>query len=1013
MHLFIAFHAIKRREELKGGYKMKRIALITAFFLLGIFIGSSFAIEVTLLEPMQCAKIGDEPTTYTESFPGLVGEGRLIIENGDEFGDHRVSSAEIYLNGVLVIGPKSFNQKVGHIESSVSLVEQNSITVIVDRKPGCFLTVQVFQEIEADNAAVVGTGGGYLSSFDDKVIIGFQEYSLSSDELIIIAENYNSEYHKVYDFSPDGITFLEPIQITFVYDHKTLPLGIDETELYLAMLNDNFEIVETLTDSTVDTSNHQISGKTTHFTNIGIASHLNNSEAVSPTASDLLKFTMPVRNNLTLTQDYNNLRNTTNGERHHAGIDLTGGEEIYATAFGKVVKYQSNGENDHGLGNTLVIQHTLTNGHVVYSLYAHLDSFTDQKMNWVRKGQLIGTMGGSGYGDSDYWSIHLHFEMKDSNILHNPIGGNACWYQMCDCYDSCWGYTPSDADKYGYHDPYNYFDKVFVQVAFLAKAEDSDDIFWIQNGKKYHVISTNIIEKMLSIPTWGWDKVATYPSDDINQFEVGRNFIEASPNSDGLLIKEIGTAPIYIVENGTLRHISGPDEFNQNGYDWNDIILVTNEIIKMLTEIDTDNDGILDDGDKSGEAGDNRCTGGNTVNCDDNCPSNPNQDQADSDGDGKGDVCDMKQINIDGDPSDWEGISPSNQDLVGDGLCNSNTDVKNVFTTKDDNWAYLMVETSGKPINAEARIDFLLDFNQDRISDLGATIIGTNLSAWNDPDHDAIPNPYPISDYVISWGEVLELKIPLSEIENPTYLDVIFILTFDFDYPIPEPGTHCDIIPIPPKDSDNDGILNDGDFSAIEGDNYCTGGETENCDDNCPYESNPDQADSDENGIGDACDQTPVALGSAQIYVGRGCWGPPDGCLIPTGMYIYYGYEEPPYFTGSGVYIFDDFYVPLSGITVDLYQGDDPQFSDVINAIYNGPPLGNWSFCIAEEYSSPPYFHLAGCGGTFGITVPEGSQIEFLRLTIPQIDINIEYPSPGEIYWIIEEIAEVTAFGYR
>ncbi len=68
------------------------------------------------------------------------------------------------------------------------------------------------------------------------------------------------------------------------------------------------------------------------------------------------------------------------------------------------------------------------------------------------------------------------------------------------------------------------------------------------------------------------------------------------------------------------------------------------------------------------------------------------------------------------------------------------------------------------------------------------------------------------------------------------------------------------IVPDLGVDSDGDGVPDDGDGSGVVGDNYCIGGQTEGCDDNCNTIGNPDQADMDSDRVGNACDNCTQVL---------------------------------------------------------------------------------------------------------------------------------------------------------
>jgi len=114
-------------------------------------------------------------------------------------------------------------------------------------------------------------------------------------------------------------------------------------------------------------------------------------------------------------------------------------------------KLRRAGCNDHGMGNTVVLRHVLEDGAtIIYSLYAHLASIVVTEGQCVRQAGTLGLIGGTGQGDPDYWSPHLHFEIKTKDTITAPItpGSRDFGYTP--------GRPPGDA---GYRDPSEYLGK--------------------------------------------------------------------------------------------------------------------------------------------------------------------------------------------------------------------------------------------------------------------------------------------------------------------------------------------------------------------------------------------------------------------------------------------------------------------------------------------------------------------------------------------------------------------------
>ncbi|HHI02784.1 MAG TPA: M23 family metallopeptidase [candidate division Zixibacteria bacterium] len=98
-------------------------------------------------------------------------------------------------------------------------------------------------------------------------------------------------------------------------------------------------------------------------------------------------------------------------KRFHAGIDIANkiGTPIYATADG-VVRTTGRGED---LGKYIVINH----GFGYMTKYGHLDGIKVKRGQKIRRGDIIGLMGSTGYSTGP----HLHYEVIKNNKKINPV----------------------------------------------------------------------------------------------------------------------------------------------------------------------------------------------------------------------------------------------------------------------------------------------------------------------------------------------------------------------------------------------------------------------------------------------------------------------------------------------------------------------------------------------------------------------------------------------------------------
>ena len=122
-------------------------------------------------------------------------------------------------------------------------------------------------------------------------------------------------------------------------------------------------------------------------------------------------FGLPLIDNRKISSWFGEIRKTGSEEIRHLGIDFAAnlGALVFAINSGVVAKTYF----DEIYGNSIIIDH----GHGIFSAYFHLDKIKAKENTSVKKGDVIGLVGKTGYATAP----HLHLSIKISGVSVDPL----------------------------------------------------------------------------------------------------------------------------------------------------------------------------------------------------------------------------------------------------------------------------------------------------------------------------------------------------------------------------------------------------------------------------------------------------------------------------------------------------------------------------------------------------------------------------------------------------------------
>jgi hypothetical protein len=125
---------------------MKKFFLIAVLMLLPLVYVSGAGVGKILFGPEAFERSEGSPNVFDETFSTTEKDGFLVVFNGDDEEDSRVTSGTITLNGNTVVDPSELNEDTDRIVKPVNLQADNALQITLDGDPGGYIIVMVVDD---------------------------------------------------------------------------------------------------------------------------------------------------------------------------------------------------------------------------------------------------------------------------------------------------------------------------------------------------------------------------------------------------------------------------------------------------------------------------------------------------------------------------------------------------------------------------------------------------------------------------------------------------------------------------------------------------------------------------------------------------------------------------------------------------------------------------------------------------------------------------------------------------